>query len=389
MEKLISLSLGEVMLKGDNRKTFINKIIGQVKKLTKNFQNVSVYRDFGKIYINCNEEDIDEIIKKVKNIFGIVYITPTWKIDRNMEDFEKAVLAVANDQAEKGYKTFKAKAKRSDKRFETKSADLNLMIGGIVLKNTDYKVDVHNPDFYIYCDVKESIYLYSHRYKGTGGLPIGTNGRGLLLLSGGIDSPVAGYMMAKRGVCVDAVHFHSYPFTSERAEEKVQKLAKILGQYTGTIRMYSCNLLNIQKAINKNCPEDEMTILSRRFMMRIAEEISKKYEYDSIITGENLGQVASQTIGGLNVTNAIPDRVVFRPLIGMDKVDIIEISESIGTYETSIMPFEDCCSVFLPKHPKLRPTRKGIEKSESKLQIEELVQEAMSELEIITIKQED
>lgn len=389
MEKLISLSLGEVMLKGDNRKTFIDKIIGQVKKITKNFSDIKIYKDFGKIYIECNEYDMDSIIQKVKNIFGIVYITPTWKIGKDMVGFEEAVLEVVESQAGKGYKTFKAKAKRSDKRFETKSSDLNLMIGGIVLKNSDYKVDVHNPDFYVYCDVKDSIYLYSERIKGTGGLPIGTNGRGLLLLSGGIDSPVAGYMMAKRGVLVDAVHFHSYPFTSERAEEKVNKLAKLIGQYTGTIRLYSCNLLNIQKAINKNCPQDEMTILSRRFMMRIAEEIARTQEYDAIITGENLGQVASQTINGLNVTNAIPNRIVFRPLIGMDKVDIIDIAEKIGTYETSILPFEDCCSVFLPKHPKLRPTIKGIEKSESKLDIEALVKEAMSELKIITIKQED
>lgn len=391
MKKLISLSLGEVMLKGDNRRTFIDKIIGQVKKFTKGFSNIHIYKDFGKIYIDCNESDIDEIINKVKNIFGIVYITPTWKIekDEELKEFEEAVLQVVESQSGKGYKSFKAKAKRSDKRFSITSSDLNNIIGGIVLKNTEYKVDVHDPDFYIYCDIKDSIYLYSTRYNGTGGLPIGTNGRGLLLLSGGIDSPVAGYMMAKRGVFVDAVHFHSYPFTSERAEEKVQKLAKLLGQYTGTIRLYSCNLLNIQKAINKNCPEDEMTILSRRFMMRIANEIAKAEEYDSIITGENLGQVASQTINGLNVTNAIPDRIVFRPLIGMDKVDIIEIAEKIGTYETSILPFEDCCSVFLPKHPKLRPTIKGIENSESKLDVQGLVKEAMSELKIVTIKQED
>lgn len=389
MEKLISLSLGEVMLKGDNRKTFIDKIVGQVKKFTKNFDGVKIYKDFGKIYIECNENDIDEIISKVKNIFGIVYITPTWKINKDMTEFEEAVKSVLNAQAGKEYKTFKAKAKRSDKRFEIPSSDLNNMIGGIVLKNSDYKVDVHNPDLYIYCDVKEYIYLYSERIKGTGGLPIGTNGRGLLLLSGGIDSPVAGYLMAKRGVFVDAVHFHSYPFTSERAEEKVKKLAKLLGQYTGTIRLYSCNLLNIQKAINKNCPEDEMTILSRRFMMRIAEEIAKKEQYDSIITGENLGQVASQTIDGLNVTNAVPNRILFRPLIGMDKTDIIALAEKIGTFETSILPFEDCCSVFLPKHPKLRPTLKGIEKSESKLNVEELVAEALEDMKVITIRQED
>ncbi|WP_313791016.1 tRNA uracil 4-sulfurtransferase ThiI [Peptoniphilus equinus] len=375
------------MLKGANRNQFIDKIIGQVKRRTRDFSGISIYKDFGKIYINCNDDDIDAVVEAVKPIFGIVYITPTLRIDKSMASFDDAVLELLESVKGNGYKTFKAKAKRSDKHFEIHSDELNRRIGALVLRNTDLKVDVHHPDFHIFCDVKDSIYLYATRYKGTGGLPIGTNGRGLLLLSGGIDSPVAGYMMAKRGVAMDCVHFHSYPFTSERAEEKVKHLAAILAGYTGTIRMYSCNLLDIQKAINKQCPEDEMTILSRRFMMRIAEAIAEKYDYQSITTGENLGQVASQTIGGLNVTDAVPNRVVFRPLIGMDKIDIIAYAEKIGTYETSIQPFEDCCSVFLPKHPKLRPTVKGIERSESKLDVEGLVREAMEALQIHTIKQ--
>ena len=216
---------------------------------------------------------------------------------------------------------------------------------------------------------------------------MGTNGKGILLLSGGIDSPVAGFLMAKRGVQIDAVHFHSYPFTSERAEEKVFKLAEILSSYTGNMKIHSINLLNIQKEINKNCPPEEMTIISRRFMMRIAEKLSQTNEYKSIITGENLGQVASQTIDGLTVTDAMTNRLVFRPLIGMDKVDIIDIAKKIGTYETSILPFEDCCTVFLPKHPSLRPQLEDIKESEEPLDTEALVDDAINNMQIIRIKE--
>jgi thiamine biosynthesis protein ThiI len=247
-------------------------------------------------------------------------------------------------------------------------------------------VDVHNPDFMLYVDIKEYGYVYIDRTKAYGGLPIGTNGKGLLLLSGGIDSPVAGFMMAKRGVEVDAVHFHSYPFTSQRAEEKVLDLAKIVSMYTGPMKIYSVNLLNIQKEINKNCPEDEMTILSRRFMMRIAEEISREKGYQILITGENLGQVASQTIYSVDVINRSVQMPILRPLIGMDKVDIIEISKDIETYETSIKPFEDCCSVFLPKHPVTRPKLEDIVESEAVLDIERLVQEAIDGMKVVNVE---
>ena len=284
--------------------------------------------------------------------------------------------------------TFKVDTNRADKSFPMKSPEISMKVGGIILRNfEDIKVDVHNPETYVYVDIKQSAaYVYTDRIRGYGGLPIGTNGKGLLLLSGGIDSPVAGFMMAKRGVEISCVHYHSYPFTSERAEEKVKELAQILSRYMGKIKMFSVNLLNIQKEINKKCPEDEMTILSRRFMMRIAEKIADYHGFNALITGENLGQVASQTIYGLNVTNRAVNLPVFRPLIGFDKVDIIKLAKDIETFETSIQPFEDCCTVFLPKHPVTRPKIEDIEKSEEALDINGLIEEGIKNMKVYTIE---
>lgn len=389
MERVISVSLGEVVLKGKNRKHFENKLVSQIKKAIIDIGFKSVYKDMGKVYIEADFENFDEIIKRVQHVFGIVYISPCIKVARDVESIQEAVQVAAKEAIEKNpdIKTFKGVTKRADKHYPLNSMEVNNEIGGAILKNFELKVDVHNPDLNIYCDIKKDAYIYTERVKAYGGLPMGTNGRGLLLLSGGIDSPVAGFLMAKRGVEIDSVHFHSYPFTSERAEEKMYKLAEILSRYTGNMTIYSINLLEIQKEINKNCPEDEMTIISRRFMMRIAEKLSEKNEYKSIITGENLGQVASQTIDGLTVTDAIPNRLVFRPLIGMDKVNIIDWAKKIGTYETSILPFEDCCTVFLPKHPSLRPRLRDIEKSEEPLNIEELVDDAIRNMKIIKVKE--
>ena len=249
----------------------------------------------------------------------------------------------------------------------------------------DLTVDVHNPDVYVYIDIKVNAYVYTDKVKGSGGLPIGTNGKGLLLLSGGIDSPVAGFMMAKRGLEINCVHYHSYPFTSERAEEKVKDLAKIMARYTGKLRIYSVNILPIQKEINEKCPESEMTIISRKFMMRIAERIANYNNYDVLITGENLGQVASQTVQGISVTNESVNIPILRPLIGFDKVDIIEIAKEIETFETSILPFEDCCTVFLPKHVVTQPKIEKIKKSEEVLDIHELVENAIENMKIYKI----
>lgn len=387
LERVISASLGEIVLKGLNRKYFEDRLIKNMKRVLSDFGEFRIYKEQGKIYIEGLEDHQHEAIKRLKKVFGLVYISPCIRTSLDMEDIREAGLKLVRESLPKDkITTFKVETSRSDKRYPLKSPEISRDIGGYVLTNTEnLKVDVHNPDFMLYVDVKEYGYVYIDRTRAYGGLPIGTNGKGLLLLSGGIDSPVAGFMMAKRGVEVDAIHFHSYPFTTQRAEEKVMDLARIVSMYTGPMKIYSINLLNIQKEINEKCPEDEMTILSRRFMMRIAEEISKKKGYQILVTGENLGQVASQTIYSIDVINRSVQMPILRPLVGMDKVDIIDMSKEIETYETSIKPFEDCCSVFLPKHPVTRPKIEDIEQSEQALNIDELVLEAIEGMRITKI----
>ncbi|MBS6719748.1 MAG: tRNA 4-thiouridine(8) synthase ThiI [Peptoniphilus harei] len=387
MKKVMALSLGELVLKGKNRYKFVNKLISTIKRNLRSLDHGKIYQNMGKVYVELVTDNEEKMINRLKHVFGIVYIAPCYVVETDKEKIEEAVIKIVDETLKKNpsYKTFKVKTNRGDKSFPLNSMEISAKIGGVILKNFDIKVDVHNPDFFVYCDLKKDTYIYVDKIKAHGGLPSGTNGRGLLLLSGGIDSPVAGFLMAKRGVLVDCLHFHSYPFTSERGEEKVKKLAEDISSFSGDLTFYSVNILDIQKEININCPEDEMTIISRRFMMRIADKIARENGYDCIITGENLGQVASQTIDGLKVTNDITDKLVFRPLIGMDKVNIIDIAKDIDTYETSILPFEDCCTVFLPKHPLLTPNVEGIEKSEEPLDCDKLVDEALSKMEITKI----
>lgn len=388
MKHVLSVSLGEIVLKGLNRKYFEDKLIKQMRRAIKDIGFDIIYKEQGKIYIEAAKENFPQMISRLKKVFGIVYISPCIRIEKDMEQIGEAAAIIMKERLEKGnVSTFKVDTNRADKQFPIKSPDVSRKIGGVILEEfKELTVDVHNPDVYLYVDIKQQAYVYTERTKSYGGLPIGTNGKGLLLLSGGIDSPVAGFMMAKRGMEISAVHYHSYPFTSERAEEKVKDLAKILSMYTGKIKMFSINLLPIQKEINMKCPEDEMTIISRRFMMRIAEKIADFHGFNALITGENLGQVASQTIYGLNVTNSSVDMPVFRPLIGFDKVDIIEIAKDIETYETSIQPFEDCCTVFLPKHPVTKPKLEDIEESEAALEVEALIEEAIRNMTIYTIE---
>lgn len=387
MKRVMALSLGELVLKGKNRYKFINKLISTIKRNLRNLDHGKIYQNMGKVYVELVTDNEEKMINRLKHVFGIVYIAPCYVVETDKEKIEEAVIKIVDETLKKNpsYKTFKVKTNRGDKSFPLNSMEISAKIGGVILKNFDLKVDVHEPDFFVYCDLKKDTYIYVDKIKAHGGLPSGTNGRGLLLLSGGIDSPVAGFLMAKRGVLVDCLHFHSYPFTSERGEEKVKKLAEDISSFSGELTFYSVNILDIQKEININCPEDEMTIISRRFMMRIADIIARDNGYDCIITGENLGQVASQTIDGLKVTNDITDKLVFRPLIGMDKVNIIDIAKDIDTYETSILPFEDCCTIFLPKHPLLTPSVEGIEKSEEPLDCESLVDDAISKMKISKI----
>lgn len=385
MYNIISISLGEIVLKGKNRGYFERKLSDKIKYSLKEFKGLKIYKDSGKTFIETTSiEDIPEIQNRVKKIFGIVQISRCVKVDKDLEIIKEKTKEIFSYYiSKKKVNTFKIVAKRTDKKFPIKSMELNNILGAEILKNFDnIKVDVHNPDLLIYVDIRKNCYLYTEKIKTSGGLPIGTNGKGLLLLSGGIDSPVAGYLMAKRGVEVDAIYFHTYPFSSERANEKVKKLAQKLTDFCGKIKIYSINILEIHKAIKNQCPEKETTILARRFMIRIAEKIALENEIDVLITGESLGQVASQTIKSLGVINDVANIPILRPLIGMDKTEIIEISKEIDTYETSILPYEDCCSIFAPKHPVTKPKLKGILLSEENLEIENLINIAYNTIEI-------
>ncbi|WP_406242309.1 tRNA uracil 4-sulfurtransferase ThiI [Tissierella carlieri] len=388
MDKVLSVSLGEIALKGLNRKYFEDQLIKHIRRAIKDIGFEKIYKEQGKIYIQAEEQFFPQMINRLRKVFGLVYISPCIKVEKDVDEIENAVLEAVKEKIEaEKIKTFKVDTNRADKNFPIKSPDFSRQMGGVILKAfNELSVDVHTPDTLVYIDIKQNTYIYTDKIKGHGGMPIGTNGKGLLLLSGGIDSPVAGFLMAKRGVEISAVHYHSYPFTSERAEEKVKDLAGILSRYTGKITMYSVNILEIQKEINAKCPEKEMTILSRRFMMRIAEKIAEKQNINALITGESLGQVASQTIEGISVTNAAVKLPILRPLVGLDKVDIIEIAKDIETFETSTLPFEDCCTVFLPKHPVTKPRIEDIEKSEEVLDVEYLIENAIENMKVTTIE---
>ena len=329
-----------------------------------------------------------------RRVFGIHSVSPAKEMEKDVEIVYAAALEelkrIMQDR-DLTEATFKIEAKRSDKRFPMKSMEIAADCGGYILDRVPgLSVDVRNPDIKDFVEMRESAYVYSESLPGQGGMPIGSNGRATLLLSGGIDSPVAGYMIAKRGVTLDAVHYESFPYTSERAREKVIELTRLLTQYTGPIMLHIVHFTDIQMAIHEHCPEEQLTLIMRRYMMRIAEMIARKGESGALITGESLGQVASQTMESLNVTNSVVTLPVFRPLIGMDKTEIIERAEQIGTYETSILPYEDCCTVFVPKHPTTRPKLDKIRKGEEALlgMEEELIKGALEKTESILVRNE-
>jgi thiamine biosynthesis protein ThiI len=386
MYNIAAVSFGELFLKGKNRGKFEQKLIEQIKYALKEFNDVSVYKDSGKVYVETkNEEDMDKIVEKVRKIFGISNISPSIKTKKDVDIIiEKTIELFRYLLSKEDIKTFKIKTKRTDKAFPLKSMDLSALVGGKILENfSSVKVDVHTPDVEVFIDIKKCCYISSEKIKTLGGLPLGSNGRALLLLSGGIDSPVAGYMIAKRGVEIDALYFHTYPFTSERANEKVVKLKQKLEEYCGKIKLYSINMLEIHKAIREFCKEEETTILARRFMMRIAEKIALENKIDMLITGESLGQVASQTMKSMAVIEDAINMPILKPLVGLDKSEIIEIAREIGTYETSILPYDDCCSVFAPQHPLINPKLENIKRSESNLNVEELIEKVLLTLEIL------
>lgn len=385
-ENILIVRAGEASLKGQNKPYFEKMLAERIKKLLRKFEGLNVKRSEGLIFIR-NEKHIsqEDIIHEVKKVFGITSISPAVECNSNIEDIEKTAIKYMKDLIEKkGIKTFKVESKRADKSFPLISPEISKRVGGAVLKGCKVlKVDVHDPDCHIFVNVRRDItYLYQQRIKGFGGLPLGTNGKGLILLSGGIDSPVAAWMMAKRGMEIEAVHYHSYPYTSRRAQEKVRELAEILAIYCSRFKMHVINMLPIQEEIVKNCPEEQMTIQLRRFMMRAGEMIAEKNECGMLITGESLGQVASQTSDSLIVTDASVSIPVMRPLIAMDKADIVDIAKDIGTYEKSIEPYEDCCTVFLPKHPLTKPKLNKILESESKMDVESLLKKAVESEEI-------
>ncbi len=391
-KNILIVRCGEVALKGMNKPYFERMLVERIKKRLKasDLGAADVKRHEGLIYVTFDKTFAHKTVAaEISKVFGVASISPAVEAESALESIgEEAVSFVKSLIDEKGIKTFKVEAKRADKNFPVKSPEIGRLIGAAILKGCKVlTVDVHEPDARIFVDVRhDKSYIYTDKIAGFGGLPLGTNGKGLILLSGGIDSPVAAWMMAKRGMMLEAVHFHSYPYTSPRAQEKVEELAGIVASYCGNFRMHVINVLPIQEAIVQNCPEPETTIHVRRFMMMIAERIAKSCGAMMLITGENLGQVASQTAEALTVTDRCVEMPVMRPLIALDKVDIMEKAKEIGTFEKSIEPYEDCCTVFLPKHPSTKPSLAKIEASASKLDTERLIEEAINSEEIIEIK---
>lgn len=386
MKALLSISFGELYLKGNNRRQFVDAAMAHIKRNISDIGYDKIYLESSKVYIEANDKNLGKMIVELKKVFGIAYIDKVYRTDKDIDSIYQAVkTSIEENWGDNDY-TFKVVTTRVDKSFELTSPKLNMIMGEKILDDyNNLEVDIHNPDFKVFIDIKNNVYVYSKRHKGLAGLPIGSSGSGLLLLSGGIDSPVAGFLMAKRGMKINAIHFHSYPYTSLQAKEKAIDLAKIMASYTGPMNLFMVNLSEIYKQISLNCERKETTIISRRFMMRISEEISKKYKYQALITGDSLGQVASQTIESLSVVEEATDLVLLRPLIAMDKRDIVDLSKEIGSYEKSIEPYDDCCSIFAPDKPVIKPKLHFIKQGEERLDIDKLVRQAMETLEIIEI----
>lgn len=387
------IKYGEIGIKGKNRYLFENALVRQIRHSLKTVDGeFDVYKEQGRIFVQCQGEfDFDETVEALQRVFGIVGICPMVQAeDKGFEALAEDVLRFLAEVYPEGNYTFKVNARRARKDYPMQSMEINAALGERILDafpNT--KVDVHDPEVLLNVEIREQVYLYSKIIPGPGGMPVGCNGKAMLLLSGGIDSPVAGYMIAKRGVLIDAVYFHAPPYTSERAKQKVVDLAKIISRYTGPINLHIVNFTDIQLYIYEKCPHEELTIIMRRYMMRIAEHFAKETRCLGLVTGESIGQVASQTMQSLAATNEVCEMPVFRPVIAFDKQEIVDISQKIGAYETSILPFEDCCTIFVAKHPVTKPNLKIIRRSEEKLKekIDELVQTAIETTETVWIEE--
>lgn len=381
MNKLILVKYApEIFLKGLNRGKFERKLKNNIIKKLEGIE-FDILEDQGRWFIKT--ADLDEACERVKKVFGVIEICIVTQVKKDLNTIKEEALKKLK---ESGAKTFKIETNRANKKFPMNSMEVSRDVGGYILHHlNDICVDIHNPECRVVVEIRDSaayVFTNNDKVKGVGGLPYGMNGSTMLMLSGGIDSPVAGYLMARRGVELNCVYYHSHPYTSERAKDKVKDLAKILGKYTEKINLFVVPFTDIQMAIIEHCREDELTIIMRRFMMRVACKLSEIKGIQSVSTGESIGQVASQTMEGLIVSTDVADRPVFRPLITMDKVDIMDISRKIGTYDTSILPYEDCCTIFVPKHPKTKPRLEEIRKSESNLNVNELVDKAIETMEV-------
>lgn len=384
MKQIILVKYGEIILKGLNRHTFEDLLIKNIKATIKPIE-AEIWRAQATIYVDVkNPDEMDDAIEELKKVFGIASITKAYVLSKDFETLKKEAVECLKDELS-GAKSFKLEAKRADKKYPLTSPEICYELGGHISEcYPDVLVDVKNPEKIVTAEVRETnVYVYCSRIKGLGGMPVGSNSKAMLLLSGGIDSPVAGYMIAKRGVALEAVHFFSHPYTSERAKDKVLKLANIVSKYTGGMKVHIVPFTEIQLEIKEKCPPEQLTIIMRRFMMAIAEKIAEKNNAKALVTGESIGQVASQTVEALYVTNNIVSMPVFRPVIGMDKEEIVEIARKIDTFETSVLPYEDCCTIFTPRHPLTKPKLETIVKSEKKLAFWELVDKAVEETETI------
>lgn len=381
------IKYAEIGVKGKNRFLFEDALVAHIRHALKRLDgDFIVSKESGRIYATAQSEfDFDEVVESLSRIFGIAAICPMVQVEDNgYEDLKQQVLTYVDQYYDDKHFTFKVYARRGNKRYPVNSEQINRDLGEVILHTfPDTKVDVHKPEVMLYVEVRNKINIYSKIIPGPGGMPVGTNGKAMLLLSGGIDSPVAGYMIAKRGVKIDAVYFHAPPYTSERAKEKVIDLAKLVSRYSGPVHLHIVNFTDIQLYIYDKCPHEELTIIMRRYMMRIAEHLAGESGAQALITGESIGQVASQTMQSLAATDAACTIPVFRPVIGFDKQEIVDVSEKIGTYETSVLPFEDCCTIFVAKHPVTKPSIKMIERSEEKLEekIDEMVETAIRTVE--------
>ena len=385
------LKYGEIGIKGKNRYLFEDALVRQVRYALKDVEGTfTVYKSQARIYVDCEGEyDYDDTVEHLKRVFGLVGICPVVRMeDQGFDQLKKDVVAYMDEVYPDKKLSFKVEARRARKSYPKTSMEINCDLGEAILDAfPETHVDVHKPDVMLHVEVRNEIYVYSQIIPGAGGMPVGTNGSAMLLLSGGIDSPVAGYMISKRGVGLEATYFHAPPYTNERAKQKVVDLAKIVARYSGPIKLHVVNFTDIQLYIYDQCPHDELTIIMRRYMMRIAEHFAKADGCLGMITGESIGQVASQTMHSLAATNDVCTLPVYRPVIGFDKQEIVDISEKIDTYETSIQPYEDCCTIFVAKHPVTKPNIEVIRRSEEKLaeKIDAMVQEAIDTVEVIEV----